>query len=218
MLYDCIMRATWSNIFSLSLTLIFMPVRLEWAKNGRTHKKSFPLPKFVIPSDQHQSPLLLCHTVSMTAEAPLSDPSSCILWIMDLHSGAAQKNTSHGNEVQPQDTTHRMQRPCFQDPTGNRTTRRPPDHRRKAQTKVVWTCFPFIRSGQNHLARHSERGKKTRQTEKGVGRHHQGMDRPGVRQVPEGSEEQRKMEETGCEVICGNPTTLRLGYLYVWCK
>ena len=29
---------------------------------------------------------------------------------------------------------------------------------------VVWSCLPFIRSGQNHLARHSERGKKTRQT------------------------------------------------------
>ena len=31
-------------------------------------------------------------------------------------------------------------------------------------------CLPFIRSGQNHLARHSERGKKTRQTEEEVGR------------------------------------------------
>ena len=29
-------------------------------------------------------------------------------------------------------------------------------------------------------------GKKTRQTEKAVGRQHRGMDRPGVRQVPEG--------------------------------
>ena len=28
------------------------------------------------------------------------------------------------------------------------------------------------------------------------------LDRPGVRQVPEGSGEQEKMEETGCEVIC----------------
>ena len=56
--------------------------------------------------------------------------------------------------------------------------------------------------------RHSEKGKKTRQTEVEVGRQHQGMDRPGVRQVPEGSGEQRKMEETGCEVICGVPTTL----------
>ena len=29
----------------------------------------------------------------------------------------------------------------------------------------LWSCLPFIRSDQNHLARHSERGKKTRQTE-----------------------------------------------------
>ena len=30
-----------------------------------------------------------------------------------------------------------------------------------------------------------------------MGRQHQGMDRPGVRQVPEGSGEQGKMEKTG---------------------
>ena len=52
--------------------------------------------------------------------------------------------------------------------------------------------FPFIRSGQNHLARHSERGMKTRQTEEEVGRQHQGMDRPGVCQVPEGCMENRE--------------------------
>ena len=61
---------------------------------------------------------------------------------------------------------------------------------------------------QNHLARHSERGKKTRQTEEEVGRQHQGMDSPGVRQVPEGGGEQRKTKETGSEIICGAPTTL----------
>ena len=44
--------------------------------------------------------------------------------------------------------------------------------------------LPFIRSGQNHFARHSERGNKTRQIEEEVGRQHQGIDRPGVRQVP----------------------------------
>ena len=78
--------------------------------------------------------------------------------------------------------------------------RRPPDHRKEIQTAVVWSCLTFIRSGQNRLARHSERGKKTRQTEEEVGRQHRGMDRPGVRQVPEGSGEQGKMEETGCEI------------------
>ena len=76
------------------------------------------------------------------------------------------------------------------------------------QTAVVWSCLLFIRSGQNHLARHSERGKKTRRTKEEVGRQHQGVDRPGVRQVPEGSGEQGKMEDTGCEIICGVPTTV----------
>ena len=54
----------------------------------------------------------------------------------------------------------------------------------------------------------SEKGEKTRQTDEQVGRQHQGMDRPGVHQVPDGSAEQEKMEETGCEIICGAPTTL----------
>ena len=72
------------------------------------------------------------------------------------------------------------------------------------------SCLPFIRSGQNHLARHSERGKKTRRTKEELGRQHQAMDRPGVIEVPEGSGKQRKMEETGCEVICGAPTTLEV--------
>ena len=63
-------------------------------------------------------------------------------------------------------------------------------------------------SGHNHLARHSDKGEKTKQTGEQVGTQHQGMDRPGVCQVPEGSREQRKMEEAGCEVIFGAPTTL----------
>ena len=114
-----------------------------------------------------------------------------------------------------QDTTHFIQRPCYhrgspcQDPAGSQTRRRPPDHCKETLTAVVWTFLPFIRSGQNHLARHSERGKKTRQTEKKeVGRQHQGMDRPGFRQIPEGSGEQGTMEQTDCEIICGAPTTL----------
>ena len=115
---------------------------------------------------------------------------------------------SLGNEVLLQN------KPCYQrgspcqDPAGYWTTRRPPDHRKETQTAVGWSCFPFIRSGQTHLARYSERGKKTRKTEEEVGRQHQGMDRHGVRQVPEGSGEQGKMEKTVCKIICGAPTTL----------
>ena len=133
---------------------------------------------------------------------------------MDSHSRAPKKNTSHGNEVLPQDTTYLIQRPFYQrgspcqDPAGNWTTLRPPNDRKETQTAVVWSCFPFIRSGQNRLARHSERGKKTRQTEEEVRRQHKGMDRHGVRQVPDGSGEQGRMEKTGCKIIYGAPTIL----------
>ena len=48
-----------------------------------------------------------------------------------------------------------------------------------------------------------------------MGRQQQGLDRPGVRQVPEGSGEQGKMGETGCEIICGAPTTLAVKELMV---
>ena len=80
------------------------------------------------------------------------------------------------------------------------------------QTAVVWSCLMFTRSGQNHLAfsRHSERGKETRQTEEEVGRQHQRMDRPGVRQVPEGSGEEGKMEETVAKSsVVPQPSRLR---------
>ena len=80
---------------------------------------------------------------------------------------------------------------------------------------MVWSCLPFVRSGQNHLARHSQRGKKTRQTEEEVGKQHQAMDRPGVQQVPEGSGEQGKREKTGCKIICGAPTTLKVKGLMI---
>ena len=48
----------------------------------------------------------------------------------------------------------------------------------------------------------------TRQTEEEMGRQLQGMDRPAVRQVPEDSGEQGKMEKTGCKIIPGAPMTL----------
>ena len=67
------------------------------------------------------------------------------------------------------------------------------------------------RSGQNHLARHSERGRKTRQTEEEVGRQHQGMDRPGVRQFQravESSEKWRKLVAKS-SVVPQRPSRLR---------
>ena len=87
------------------------------------------------------------------------------LWIMSPNSGAEKKNTNHGNEVLLQDNMHLIQRPCYkwgslrQDPAGNWTTQRPPDHCKEMHTAVVWTCLPFIRSGQNHFARHRKGGE-----------------------------------------------------------
>ena len=67
----------------------------------------------------------------------------------------------------------------------------PRSRRQLDYTKTSWrswrdancsgmVMFPVHQVWPNHLARHSERGKKTRQTEEEVGRQHQGMDRPGV--------------------------------------
>ena len=54
-----------------------------------------------------------------------------------------------------------------------------------------------------------ERGERRQsKTEEEVGTQHQGMDRPGVYRVQDSSGELGKMEETGCEIICGAPTTL----------
>ena len=74
--------------------------------------------------------------------------------------------------------------------------------------KLQWYGHVSRSSGLAIIARHSERGKKIRHTEEEMGGQHQGMDRPGVRQVPEGSGEQGKMEVTGCEIICGAPLQL----------
>ena len=136
---------------------------------------------------------------------------------MDPHSRTPKKNTNHGNEVLPQGTTHLIQRPCYQrgspcqDPAGNWTTRRPPDGRKETHTAIVWSCFTFVRSGQNHLARHTQKGKKTRQTEEEVGRQRQKMDRPGVRQVPEGSGELGKWRKLVAKssVMPKRPSRLR---------
>ena len=133
---------------------------------------------------------------------------------MDPHSGAPKKNTSHGNEVLPQDTTHLIQTPCYQrgspcqDPAGNRTTRRLSGHRKEAHTAVVWSCLPFIRFGQSHLARHSERGKRQGRQKK------RWEDNSGEWTGLEFAKSQRavenrkKIEKTGRKIICGSPTTL----------
>ena len=140
---------------------------------------------------------------------------ACESWT--LTAKLKKKNTSDGKKVLPQHTAHLKQRPCYQrgspcqDPAANRTTGRPPDDRKEMQTAVVWSCLPFIRSGQNHLARNSERGKKKRQTAEEMGRQHQGMDRPGVCEVPEGRKNRGKWRKlvVKSSVVPQQPSRLR---------
>ena len=133
---------------------------------------------------------------------------------MDPLSRGPKKNISHGNEVLPQDTTHLIQRPCCQrgsscqDPAGNRTNE-----------DLLTIVKRRELQSYGHVSRSSGLAKTILQgTVKGGRRQckqrkrwedkHQGMDRPGVRQVPDGNGEHGKRAETGCEIICGAPTTL----------
>ena len=145
--------------------------------------------------------------------APLSHPSSCMLVNHGRHNRAPQRNTSCGNEVVPQDTTHLIQRPCYQrgNPCQDQQVIGPHEDlltivkRRKLQ----WYGHVSRLSGlANTILQNTMKGGRRQGREEEVGRQHQGMDRPGVWQVPEGSGEQGKMEETGCEIVCGAPTTL----------
>ena len=132
---------------------------------------------------------------------------------MDPHSRAPKKNTKHGNDVLPQDTTHLIQRPCYQrgspcqDAAGDRTTRRPPDHvkRRKLQlcghvSRSLGLAETILQGTVKGGRRH---GRQKKRWEDNISE----RTNLEVRKVPEGSGKQRKMEETGCEVICDAPTT-----------
>ena len=77
------------------------------------------------------------------------------------------------------------------------------DHCKLTQTEVVRTC----RLAKTILQGTVKGGRRQGRQEKRWG-DNQGIDRPGVRHVPEGCGEERKMEETGCEIICSEPTTL----------
>ena len=77
------------------------------------------------------------------------------------------------------------------------------------ETQLQW--YGHV-SGSSGLAKTilqgTVKGGRRQGRQRKVGRQHQGMERPGVRQVPEGSEEQGTVEETGCGIICGAWTTV----------
>ena len=142
---------------------------------------------------------------------------------MDSHSRTAKKKKkerkSHGIEVLPQDTAH-----LIKDHVTNEEV-----FAKIQQTIGLHEDLTIANSsklkGCGHVScslglaktilQGSDRGKKTGKTEEEMGRQHQGRDRPGVRQIAKDSGEQKrqkkkKMEGTGCEVLCVAPTTIAL--------
>ena len=75
--------------------------------------------------------------------------------------------------------------------------------------KLQWFGHVYRSPGLAKIILHGTvKGGRRQGRQREVEKQHQGMDRPRVRQVPEGSGEQGKMEETGRKIICGAPTTL----------
>ena len=131
----------------------------------------------------------------------------CLL-IIDPHNRAAKKNTSHGNEVLPQDTKHRIQRSHYQrgslcqDSAGNR---------------ILTTVKRRNLKWYGNISRSSSLAKTilqgTVKGEKRQGRQKKSLE-DNIREwtnlefaKSQMAVENRKMEETGCGVICGVPTT-----------
>ena len=84
------------------------------------------------------------------------------------------------------------------------------DHRKEVQTAVVWICLPFIRSGQNLLARRSERGEEGKAKTERKRREDNIREWTGLEfaKSQRAVENREKLKETGCEIIRGAPMTL----------
>ena len=123
-----------------------------WAQLWQTRVRSLSF-----SPGQHRRQHLEWQSQDTTDEPPCHVHLPVCLWIIDPHKGAPKKNTSHGNEVLPQDTSDLIQRPCYQrgspcqGPAGNRTTRKSPGRRKETQTEVEQTFLPVIRSAKTIL-------------------------------------------------------------------
>ena len=82
-----------------------------------------------------------------------------------------------------------------------------PDGRKETQAAVVWSCLPFIRSGQTILQGTVKGGRRqSRQRKRWEDNIRDGQAWSSA--SPRGQWRTGKMEKTGCKIICGAPTTL----------
>ena len=132
---------------------------------------------------------------------------------MDPHSRAPKKNKSQGIEVLPQDTTHLIQRPCYQrgslcqDSAGNQTTRRPLNNRK--ETQLQWYDHVSHSSGltktilQGKVKGGRRQGRQRKRWEDKI-REWTGLDFAKSQRAVENRGKWRKLVAK----LCGAPTTL----------
>ena len=157
----------------------------------------------------------------MTDALPCHIHLPVCLWIMDPHSRAPKKNTSHGNKVLPQDTTH----PCKDHVTDEevpakiqRAIRRHEDllkivKRRKLQwhghiSRSSGLAKTILRGTVKGGRRHADRGRGGKTTS--------GNGQAWSTACPRGQwRTGKKWKKTGCKIICVAPTTLAVNGLMI---
>ena len=148
----------------------------------------------------------------MTDALPCHSHLHVRLWIMEPHS-TASKNTSHGHEVLPQDTMHRIQKPCYNEEVCAKIQQAIRPHEDLLTTvkrcKLQWYKHVSCSSGlaktilQGTVKGGRRQGRHRKTWEDNI-REWTGLEfAKSQRKV-----ENRKMEENGCEIISGASTTL----------
>ena len=147
-------------------------------------------------------------------------------WGGDHYSNSKPLLFRYGNEVLPQDTTHLIQRPCYQrgspcqDAAGDWTTWRSPDDRKETQTAVVWSCLPFNRSGQKTILQGTVKGGRRqggqrKRWEANI-REWTGLEFGKSQRAVENREKWRKLVAK-VSVVPQRPSRLRHWWWWWWC-
>ena len=134
------------------------------------------------------------------------------LWNMDPHSRIREKDTNYRNEMLPKTLGHLLQRSHYKWESGeqNQTSHwalwRSSHHCEETKSEMVWAQNKINRTCKDDPTGHCTRREKERQTEKEMGRQHNGVDRIKVGWSPSKGRKQRRMENSGCPIILGAPT------------
>ena len=128
-------------------------------------------------------------------------------------STAPKKNTSHGNEMLLQDTTHLIQRPCYQQGIRAKIQQAIGPHedltivkrRRLHRYGHVSSSSGLAKTILQGTVKGGRRQDRQRKRWEDNTREWKGLEFVNSQRTVENS---GKKEETGCEIICGTPTTL----------